>query len=152
MPSYTFKNKETNEHYDKVMTYEELVEYIKNPNIEPIDIEELMKKINIWDSRKKYPYQLSGGQLQRTAIARALAKNPDIIFADEPTGALDESMSKEVLDMLINITKQYKKTLIIVTHNPQIAKIGNRVLRFGDGKMVKDQRNKNPEKPKNLNW
>lgn len=125
---------------------------IKNPDIEPIDIEELMKKINIWESRKKYPYQLSGGQLQRTAIARALAKNPDIIFADEPTGALDEDMSKEVLDILIDITKQYNKTLIIVTHNPQIAKIGNRVLRFGNGKIVKDEVNTKPTKPKDLKW
>jgi len=125
---------------------------IRNKENEDIDIYDLMKRINIYESRKKYPYQLSGGQLQRTAIARTIAKNVDIIFADEPTGALDEDMSKEVLSILIKITKQYNKTLIIVTHNPQIAKVANRVLRFSNGKIVKDEVNKNPVDPMSLKW
>ncbi len=94
----------------------------------------------------KYPHQMSGGQQQRVSIARALAKNPNILFADEPTGALDEKTGRKVLSILVDINKQFKTTIVLVTHNPNIAKIANSVIHVLNGKIDKHIINKNPAK------
>lgn len=96
-------------------------------------IDDIMKMLGIDVIKDKYPSQLSGGQQQRVSIARVLAKKPKIMFADEPTGAVDNEMSNIILDTFKKINKKYKTTIIIVTHNPDIAKLATKVVRFKDG-------------------
>ena len=96
--------------------------------------DELLELVNLSDKANNYPSQLSGGQQQRISIARALAKNPAIIMADEPTAALDYETSIEVLTALENVVKK-GTTLIMVTHNEEITKMANRVIRFRNGKI-----------------
>ncbi|WP_330604359.1 ABC transporter ATP-binding protein [Peptostreptococcus canis] len=88
------------------------------------------------------PDELSGGQQQRVAIARALSNNPDIIFADEPTGNLDSKNARAVMNILKSLVSKFNKTLIMVTHNPEIAREADRVIELNDGKVVKDKYNK----------
>lgn len=99
-------------------------------------IKEIIIDLGLKEKVDMYPNQLSGGEQQRVAIARALSTKPAIILADEPTGNLDSKMSFEVMDMLMKFTKKYKQTLIIVTHDDDIAKMTNRVLVMADGKIV----------------
>lgn len=101
--------------------------------------ENLLKKVGLYEHRRKKPTQLSGGQKQRVAIARALASDPDIIIADEPTGALDSQNTKEVLDLLQKIAKS-GKTVIVVTHSQEVADAGSRIIRLADGRVIGDER------------
>ena len=82
-----------------------------------LNINELLSVIGIDKYQDRYPYELSGGQQQRVSIARSMAKNPAIIFGDEPTGAVDEEMSKQILKLFVDLNKKYKTTVVIVTHN-----------------------------------
>ncbi|MGC8770948.1 MAG: ABC transporter ATP-binding protein [Brevinematia bacterium] len=100
-------------------------------------IENLMKEIDIWKIKDKYPTQISGGQQQRTSIARALVKNPKIIFADEPTGNLDKETGNAVLKIMLEMLKEYGTTLIMVTHDREIALNAERVVELVDGKICK---------------
>ena len=86
----------------------------------PLDLNELLNTLGLWEHKDKLPNQLSGGQQQRTAIGRAIVKNPDILICDEPTGALDYNTSKEILQLIEKVNKQYGNTIIIVTHNDAI--------------------------------
>lgn len=92
-----------------------------------------MKTLGIDQIKDKYPSQLSGGQQQRVSIGRVFAKKPRILFADEPTGAVDEEMSNVILNAFVKINKRYNTTIIIVTHNPDIAKLATKVVKFKDG-------------------
>ncbi|WP_282673886.1 ATP-binding cassette domain-containing protein [Lactococcus cremoris] len=104
---------------------------------------ELTKQVGLYEHRKKNPSQLSGGQKQRVAIARALASDPEIILADEPTGALDSQNTKEVLALLRQIA-QSGKTVIVVTHSQEVADYGTRIIRLADGQIIGDERLKPP--------
>jgi len=98
---------------------------------------EALTRVGLKDHMKKRPSQLSGGQMQRVAIARALVNDPDILLADEPTGALDTNTSKQVMDLLAEIAKE--KLVIMVTHNPDLANIySNRIIRLQDGEIIDD--------------
>lgn len=99
-------------------------------------VSELIKVLGLENRRKHLPNQLSGGQQQRVAIGRSLINNPAIILADEPTGNLDSKNSKEILDLLIKANKKYNQTIIIVTHNMDIVKKADRILKIEDGKLV----------------
>ena len=101
----------------------------------PLDIDDLLKTLGLYEHRHKLPNQLSGGQQQRVAIARALVTNADIILADEPTGALDQKTGHEVLELLKEINKS-GKTVIIVTHDEGIAKMTDRIITISDGRIV----------------
>ncbi len=105
--------------------------------------EELLKQVGLYEHRRKKPAQLSGGQKQRVAIARALASDPDIIIADEPTGALDSQNTKEVLKLLQRIAKS-GKTVIVVTHSQEVADAGSRIVRLADGRVIGDERLREP--------
>ncbi|MGT2930088.1 ATP-binding cassette domain-containing protein [Streptococcus dentasini] len=105
--------------------------------------EKLLKQVGLYEHRKKKPAQLSGGQKQRVAIARALASNPEIIIADEPTGALDSKNTKEVLAILQDIAKS-GKTVIVVTHSQEVANAGTRIVSLTDGQVTDDQRLREP--------
>ena len=89
----------------------------------PLDLNELLNTLGLWEHKDKLPNQLSGGQQQRTAIGRAIVKNPDILICDEPTGALDYNTSKEILQLIEKVNKQYGNTIIIVTHNDAMENI-----------------------------
>ncbi|WP_339022786.1 ABC transporter ATP-binding protein [Spiroplasma endosymbiont of Crioceris asparagi] len=117
-----------------------------------LSIPEIFETIGMEEQINKYPHQMSGGQQQRVSIARAIAKNPKILFGDEPTGALDEEMGKRVLDILIQVNRKFKTTVIIVTHNPNIAKIGDQIIRVANGLIVANEINENPMDPKDINW
>jgi len=115
-------------------------------------IEKIFEKIDMSQQMDKYPHQMSGGQQQRVSIARALAKNPVVLFGDEPTGALDEKTGKKVLTILLNIQKEFKSTIILVTHNPNIAKIADVVIKVHDGKIESNLQNEHPTDPNLISW
>jgi putative ABC transport system ATP-binding protein len=100
-------------------------------------VNELMEIVQLGNRVKHYPNQLSGGEQQRVAIARALANNPDILLADEPTGEIDTTTSKRIMTLLRNLNKTQELTVIIVTHNPEVAKATDRVITIRDGKIAK---------------
>lgn len=127
----------------------ENLSHVKNPDM---TIEDIFETIGMKEQMNKYPHQMSGGQQQRVSIARALAKNPEILFADEPTGALDEEMGRKVLDILVQVNKRYKTTVIVVTHNPNIAKIGNTVIHIRNGLVDEIIHNANPANPATIDW
>ena len=101
-------------------------------------INEQLKKLNIVEEKDKLPKKMSGGQQQRVAIARALVTNADIILADEPTGALDQSTGQEVINILREINNQ-GKTVVLVTHDINIASSTNRIINICDGKIISDE-------------
>ena len=105
-------------------------------NNKRLDIKELLEKVGLEGYDKKSVNELSGGQSQRVSIIRALSKNPSIIFADEPTGALDSETSKKVLELFKTINEKYKTTIIFVTHDESISKLANKILRVKDGRVT----------------
>lgn len=107
----------------------------------PLPIDELLDSIGLTAARDKYPHQLSGGEQQRVSVARSLAKNPDIIFCDEPTGSLDEENSKKVLQMLQDLNDTYHKTVVVITHNNGIAEMADQVIRMNSGRILSITRN-----------
>ena len=123
-------------------------ELVKNP----LDSVEALKLVGLQDKLGNYPSQLSGGQQQRVSIARALIKNPKIIMADEPTAALDYQTSVEVLEALENVIKEKHTTLVMVTHNEEISKMADRVIRFRNGKIYEISVNAHKLKAKELIW
>lgn len=119
------------------LTVKENIELGRELSSEPLNVDDIIKIVELEKHINKFPYQLSGGQMQRVSIARALVKNPKVLFCDEPTGALDEKTGKKVLTMLQNINKEYRTTLIIVTHNPSIKNMANTVINMNSGKIIK---------------
>lgn len=99
-------------------------------------IEHIMEMLGLQDRRKHLPNQLSGGQQQRAAIARALANRPSLILADEPTGALDSKNGNEVITLLQNSVKQLNQTLVLITHNIDLAREADRIVKLADGEIV----------------
>ena len=99
-------------------------------------IEHIMDMLGIWDRRKHLPNQLSGGQQQRAAIARALANHPSLILADEPTGALDSKSGNEVISLLQKSVKELNQTLVLITHNIDLAREADRMIKLADGEIV----------------
>ena len=97
---------------------------------------ELLKRVGMQKRSDNYPHQLSGGEMQRVAICRAVINNPKIIFADEPTGNLDSDNGKAVLDLLLEFQKEHRTTLVLVTHSVDIARIADRMIVLKDGRIV----------------
>lgn len=100
----------------------------------------IIKKVGLEDQLKKFPNELSGGQQQRVAIARALSNKPTVIFADEPTGNLDSKTTKEVMNLLKSTVNDFNQTLVMITHDENIAKEADRIITISDGKIIKDER------------
>ena len=118
----------------------------------PIPVSKLLENIGLADRAGHFPSQLSGGQQQRVAIARALSKNPDLLLCDEPTGALDFSTGIQVLSLLKDFNREYGKTVIIVTHNVEFSKLGDRVFYIKDGLLDRIAENSNPMTPEEVTW
>lgn len=118
----------------------------------PLNIDDLLHTLGLYEHRHKLPNQLSGGQQQRTSIGRALVKNPDILLCDEPTGALDYSTSKEILKLIGDVNQRYGNTVIMVTHNDAIKEMADTVVKLRDGKIRKAYRNENKISAEELDW
>ena len=115
--------------------------YISNKEIKEKAISAL-EKVGLKDRMKHKPGEMSGGEQQRVSIARALVKNPRIVLADEPTGALDTKTGSEIMEILTNLNTESKITVLIVTHEPDVAKLTKRIISFRDGEIINDERNK----------
>ena len=134
------------------LTIRENIEVTAHLSDSPLPLEDLLRSLGLWEHRDKFPRQVSGGQQQRCAIGRALVKNPGLILCDEPTGALDYKTSKEVLELMERVNREYGCTIVMVTHNAAIAGMADRVLRLRDGKLVEDQVNEAPLCAAELDW
>lgn len=119
---------------------------------EHLDPKELIAAVGLSDRSGYFPAKMSGGQQQRIAIARALCKNPDLLLCDEPTGALDTKTGVDIIKLLLDFNKKYHKTLIVVTHNANIALVAHKVIYFRDGKIEKVVINEKPLTPDEVEW
>ena len=118
----------------------------------PLDIDDLLHTLGLYEHRHKLPNQLSGGQQQRTSIGRAIVKNPDILLCDEPTGALDYHTSKEILKLIEDVNQKYGNTVIMVTHNDAIKNMADRVVKLRDGQIRKNYVNETKIAAGDLEW
>ena len=100
-----------------------------------------LKAVGLGDRLNHYPTQMSGGQQQRTGIARAFVTKPKLIFADEPTGNLDSKTTVDIMNMMLGFARKYNETMIIVTHNPELAVYADRIITLKDGEIISDERN-----------
>lgn len=124
------------------LTAEENIELpwkLDRRKIEKTKTNELLKILGLEDRRKHLPGQMSGGQQQRVSIGRALINEPAFVLADEPTGNLDSKTSREIMDILKNMNRKYKQTILLVTHDEKIALQASRVITIGDGRIIKDE-------------
>ena len=118
----------------------------------PLDAREVLHMVGLGDRLNSFPAQCSGGEQQRGAIARALAKNPDVLLCDEPTGALDYQTGKAILALLYDLCRQSKKTVIVVTHNGALAPTADILIRMKNGKIESFAENPNPVPVQELEW
>ncbi|AHM55564.1 ABC-type antimicrobial peptide transport syst em, ATPase component [Peptoclostridium acidaminophilum DSM 3953] len=119
---------------------------------DPLEIDYVLEKIGLSDRKNHFPAQLSGGEQQRVAIGRAIAKNPELLLCDEPTGALDVSTGIEVLKFLKLFNEELGKTVVIITHNSDIGKMADRVFYIRDGNIERIAVNKKPMRPEEVSW
>lgn len=123
------------------LTVEENIEVVSDISEHPLDIEEVLKALDIEMYRRRFPKELSGGQQQRVAIGRALIKNPKLLLCDELTGALDTKSSRQVLEFIEKVNQQFGTTIVIITHNEAIADMADHVVRIKDGRIAADEVN-----------
>lgn len=128
--------------YDNIQTGA----YLQKDKSKLLDLEELMEEFEVQAIKDKLPSQMSGGQQQRISILRALVKNAEIIFADEPTGALDEKTSRIVLKIMRKINEKYGTTIIMVSHDPTVAELADRVVHIKNGIVSSVKINPNPKR------
>ena len=118
-------------------------------NKEYVDI---IKQLGLADKLSKYPNELSGGEQQRVSIARALAKKPTVLFLDEPTGALDEETGRKILEYLLKLKDKSYFTMIMVTHNENIAQLANKIIHVGSGRVTSIEENRTPKSVEEIGW
>ena len=118
----------------------------------PLEIDELLRTLGLYEHRHKLPNQLSGGQQQRVSIGRAIVKNPDILLCDEPTGALDYNTSKEILKLIEDVNQKYGNTIIMVTHNEAIRYMADHVIKLRDGVVRHNNLNEKKISAVDLDW
>lgn len=134
------------------LTVYENVALVKEIAPDALDPIEILKEVGLENHLKKFPSELSGGEQQRVSIARAIAKNPNIILCDEPTGALDSVTGVMVLKLLLKLAKEHNKTIIIVTHNQNIAKMADVVIKVKNGKIDNIESQANPKSVDEVDW
>ncbi|MBQ9044000.1 MAG: ABC transporter ATP-binding protein [Eggerthellaceae bacterium] len=134
------------------LTVTENIEVCQYLSKNPLPMEDLLKSLGLWEHRRKFPHEISGGQQQRCAIGRALVKNPGLLLCDEPTGALDYHTSKEILELMEQVNREYGCTIVIVTHNDAIKHMAHRILRLRDGELVGDELNPHILPARELTW
>lgn len=134
------------------LTVHENVALVKEIAPDFLSATKMIEEVGLSDHLKNFPSELSGGEQQRVSIARALAKNPKILLCDEPTGALDSQTGVLVLKLLLKMAKSYGKTIIIVTHNQNIAKMADVVMQVKNGKVVSVSDQENPVSADDIDW
>lgn len=134
------------------LTAAENVELAKQVCRSPLEPEEALQIVGLKDRIHNFPAQLSGGEQQRVAIARAICKNPDLLLCDEPTGALDTETGKTVLNVLSDISRKMRKTVIIVSHNSLLAPIADRLIEMKNGRVVRESVQKSPADLEGIKW
>ena len=113
---------------------------------------DIIKQLGLADKLSKYPNELSGGEQQRVSIARALAKKPTVLFLDEPTGALDEETGRKILEYLLKLKDKSYFTMIMVTHNENIAELANKIIHVGSGRVTSIEENRTPKSVEEIGW
>ena len=134
------------------LTVFENVSLVKEITSNPLSVNEMLKEVGLEDHKDKFPSELSGGEQQRVSIARALAKNPKILLCDEPTGALDSETGTMVLKVLLSMARNYQKTIIIVTHNQNIAKMADTIIRVKSGHIKEIINQDKPLSVEEVDW
>lgn len=136
----------------QTLSVKENVEVGREVSVDPFELEEIVDEVGLTPNIDKYPFQLSGGEQQRVSIARAIVKNPKIMFCDEPTGALDEKNAKEILGVIQKLNKDFKTTVVLITHNTSISVIADRIVKLNSGRVVDVITNKNKKLAKDIVW
>jgi putative ABC transport system ATP-binding protein len=119
---------------------------------DPLDAREMLDRVGLGKRMDNFPSQMSGGEQQRVSIARALAKNPQIVLCDEPTGALDSGTGRKVLKLIRDVSRDLGKTVIIVTHNAPIAEMAQTVIHMRDGKIAEQEFHEHPKDVEEIVW
>ena len=134
------------------LTAKENVELVTEMSADPLDVMEVLDKVGLKERADHFPSQLSGGEQQRVAVARAVAKNPEMLLCDEPTGALDNITGRAVLKVLKEINQSLGKTVLVITHNAAIAEMADRVLYLSSGRITNIRTIENPVDPERIEW
>lgn len=134
------------------LTAEENVELATELVENPLSVQEVMEAVDLLDRKDHFPSQLSGGEQQRVSIARAIAKNPEILLCDEPTGALDFKTGVSILALLKKINIDFGKTVVLITHNQDIALMADRVVRMRSGEILENSKNTHPLSVEEIRW
>lgn len=134
------------------LTVLENIELMEDIVKKPIDGISILRAVGLEDHKNQFPAQLSGGEQQRISIARALAKEPNILLCDEPTGALDSDTGLVVLSLLQNMSRNINTVVVIVTHNAILAEAADKVIKIKDGKIEDSYINKNPKNVEEIQW
>ena len=134
------------------LTVHENVTLVKEIAPNAFSATKMLEEVGLSDHLKNFPAELSGGEQQRVSIARALAKNPKILLCDEPTGALDSETGVMILKLLLRMAREYKKTIVIVTHNQNIARMADTVVRVKNGKILSREEQANPASADEIDW
>lgn len=134
------------------LTVYENVALVKEISKNAISPEKMIEEVGLADHMKKFPQELSGGEQQRVSIARALAKNPKILLCDEPTGALDQETGVMILKLLLSMARNYNKTIVVVTHNQNIASMADVVIRVKNGKIKSYEEQSTPVSADEIEW
>ncbi|MBQ1409935.1 MAG: ABC transporter ATP-binding protein [Oscillospiraceae bacterium] len=134
------------------LTVYENVKLVSEISPNALDAREMIDKVGLLDHLNNFPSELSGGEQQRISIARALCKNPKILLCDEPTGALDSETGVMVLKLLLEMARNYGKTIVVVTHNQNIAKMADVVIRVKSGKIRSVEKQPNPLRAEEVEW
>ncbi len=134
------------------LTVFENISLVKQIVDNPLPVKEVLEQVGLLDHIDNFPNELSGGEQQRVSIARALCKNPKILLCDEPTGALDSTTGVLVLKVLLEMARLYHKTIIIVTHNQNIAKMADQIIKVKNGKIKEIINQDNPLNVDEVDW
>lgn len=136
----------------QTLSVRENVEVGREVSQDPFTVEEIIEQVGLTSNIDKYPYQLSGGEQQRVSIARAVVKKPKIMFCDEPTGALDEENAKEILGVIQTLNETYGTTVVLITHNPSIGVMADRIVKLNSGELVEIIQNPAKKRASEIVW